>query len=70
MLAVPVHENHDLAGCVTDTGLHRSTISHIVRMLNDSRTRQASFFLGGPTEFVEILEAWRADGNMKGLKLG
>jgi cyclohexanone monooxygenase len=33
-------------------------------------SRQGGFYFGGPTEFVEILEAWRADGNMKGLKLG
>ncbi len=33
------------------------------------RTRQNFFYFGGPTEFVEILEAWRADGNMKGLEL-
>jgi hypothetical protein len=32
------------------------------------RTRQNFFYFGGPTEFVEILEAWRADGGMKGLE--
>ncbi|MGE4605546.1 MAG: monooxygenase, partial [Myxococcota bacterium] len=32
-------------------------------------TRQSSFFFGGPTEFVDILEGWRADGGMKGLEL-
>jgi cyclohexanone monooxygenase len=31
------------------------------------QTRQNFFYFGGPTEFVEILEAWRADGSMKGL---
>jgi cation diffusion facilitator CzcD-associated flavoprotein CzcO len=30
--------------------------------------RQGSFFFGGPTEFVEILEKWRADGDLKGLE--
>ena len=31
-------------------------------------SRQGGFYFGGPKEFVEILEAWRADGSMKGLK--
>jgi cyclohexanone monooxygenase len=30
--------------------------------------RQGGFYFGGPTEFVEILAAWRADGSMKGLE--
>ena len=30
-------------------------------------SRQNGFFFGGPTEFVEILESWRADGELKGL---
>jgi cation diffusion facilitator CzcD-associated flavoprotein CzcO len=30
-------------------------------------SRQNGFFFGGPTEFVEILEQWRADGTMPGL---
>jgi cation diffusion facilitator CzcD-associated flavoprotein CzcO len=30
--------------------------------------RQNGFFFGGPMEFVEILEQWRADGEMKGLE--
>jgi len=34
------------------------------------QTRQNFFYMGGPTEFVEILEAWRADGKMEGLELG
>jgi hypothetical protein len=33
------------------------------------QTRQNFFYFGGPTEFVEILEAWRADGSMYGLEL-
>ncbi len=32
-------------------------------------TLQGSFFFGGPTEFIDILEAWRADGGMEGLEL-
>ncbi len=31
-------------------------------------SRQNGFYFGGPTEFVEILEAWRAAGDMKGLE--
>ncbi len=34
------------------------------------KSRQSGFYFGGPTEFVEILEAWRADGGMRGLKRG
>jgi cyclohexanone monooxygenase len=33
-------------------------------------SRQGGFYFGGPTEFVEILEAWRADGSMQGLERG
>ncbi len=33
------------------------------------QTRQNFFYFGGPTGFVDILEAWRADGSMKGLEL-
>jgi cation diffusion facilitator CzcD-associated flavoprotein CzcO len=33
----------------------------------DAASRQNGFFFGGPMEFVEILEAWRADGTMPGL---
>jgi cyclohexanone monooxygenase len=29
---------------------------------------QNGFYFGGPTEFVDILEQWRADGEMKGLQ--
>jgi hypothetical protein len=32
--------------------------------------RQNSFYFGEPTEFVTILERWRAEGAMKGLELG
>ena len=31
---------------------------------------QNGFFFGGPTEFFELLEKWRADGGMPGLELG
>jgi cyclohexanone monooxygenase len=31
-------------------------------------TRQGGFYFGGPLEFTEILEAWRAEGNMQGLE--
>jgi cation diffusion facilitator CzcD-associated flavoprotein CzcO len=31
-------------------------------------TRQGFFFMGGPTEFLDILEAWRAGGEMEGLE--
>ncbi len=33
------------------------------------QTRQNFFYFGGPAEFVEILEAWRADDSLKGLEL-
>jgi cyclohexanone monooxygenase len=33
-------------------------------------SRQNGFYFGGPTEFVKILEDWRAEGGMKGLELG
>jgi cyclohexanone monooxygenase len=32
-------------------------------------SRQNGFYFGGPTEFVKILEDWRADGSLKGLEL-
>ena len=32
-------------------------------------SRQNGFYFGGPTEFVKILEDWRADGEMSGLEL-
>jgi cation diffusion facilitator CzcD-associated flavoprotein CzcO len=33
-----------------------------------ARLRQGAFFMGRPTEFAELLAAWRAEGNMKGLE--
>jgi cyclohexanone monooxygenase len=32
-------------------------------------SRQNGFYFGGPTEFVKVLEDWRADGSLKGLVL-
>jgi cation diffusion facilitator CzcD-associated flavoprotein CzcO len=34
----------------------------------DATTRQSGFFFGGPTEFAEILAAWRSDATMPGLE--
>ena len=34
----------------------------------DAKSRQGGFFFGGPTEYVEILEAWRADGHLEGME--
>jgi hypothetical protein len=33
----------------------------------DERTQQGSFFIGGPTEYADILELWRAQGAFEGL---
>jgi cation diffusion facilitator CzcD-associated flavoprotein CzcO len=33
-------------------------------------SRQNGFYMGGPTEFAEILERWRADGRLAGLEIG
>jgi cation diffusion facilitator CzcD-associated flavoprotein CzcO len=35
----------------------------------DAKTRQGSFFFGGPTEYADILESWRAKGDLDGLLL-
>ncbi|TVS84039.1 flavin-containing monooxygenase [Mycobacterium helveticum] len=35
----------------------------------DAKTRQGSFFFGGPTEYADILRAWRARGDLEGLLL-
>jgi cation diffusion facilitator CzcD-associated flavoprotein CzcO len=32
-------------------------------------SRQNGFYMGGPTEFAEILERWRAEGRLEGLEL-
>jgi hypothetical protein len=33
----------------------------------DAKTRQGSFFFGAPTEYADILEQWRAEGDLAGL---
>jgi len=33
----------------------------------DARLNQDSFFFGSPTEYADILEAWRATGELDGL---
>ena len=33
-----------------------------------TKTRQGFFYMGGPTEFVDILEGWRQDGKLAGLE--
>ena len=33
----------------------------------NAKTRQGSFFFGSPTEYADILEAWRAQGSLEGL---
>jgi cation diffusion facilitator CzcD-associated flavoprotein CzcO len=33
------------------------------------KSRQNGFYMGGPTEFAEILERWRADGRLAGLEV-
>ncbi|MCV7006299.1 flavin-containing monooxygenase [Mycobacterium gordonae] len=35
----------------------------------DAKTRQGSFFFGGPTEYADLLAAWRADGDLAGLEV-
>ena len=35
----------------------------------DAKTRQGSFFFGAPTEYADILEAWRVKGDMEGLEI-
>jgi len=34
----------------------------------DARSRQGSFYLGAPTEYATLLEAWRAEGSLPGLE--
>jgi cation diffusion facilitator CzcD-associated flavoprotein CzcO len=33
----------------------------------NAKTRQGSFFFGSPTEYADLLEAWRANGSLEGL---
>jgi cation diffusion facilitator CzcD-associated flavoprotein CzcO len=35
----------------------------------DAMTRQGSFFIGAPTEYADILAAWRAQGGLEGLDI-
>lgn len=35
----------------------------------DAKTRQGSFFFGTPTEYADILAAWRAQGDLAGLDI-
>ncbi|KQH81222.1 monooxygenase [Mycobacterium gordonae] len=35
----------------------------------DAKTRQGSFFFGGPTEYADLLAAWRADGDLSGFDI-
>lgn len=35
----------------------------------DAKTRQGSFFFGGPTEYADLLAAWRADGDLAGFEV-
>ncbi|HWS94213.1 MAG TPA: NAD(P)/FAD-dependent oxidoreductase [Mycobacterium sp.] len=35
----------------------------------DAKTRQGSFFFGAPTEYADILEAWRAKAVMEGFEI-
>lgn len=35
----------------------------------DAKTRQGSFFFGAPTEYADILEKWRAAGDLDGLEI-
>jgi cation diffusion facilitator CzcD-associated flavoprotein CzcO len=35
----------------------------------DERTQKGSFFIGGPTEYADILNAWRVEGTLRGLDL-
>ncbi|MCV7199159.1 flavin-containing monooxygenase [Mycobacterium angelicum] len=35
----------------------------------DAKTRQGSFFFGGPTEYADILESWRVQGDLQGFDI-
>lgn len=35
----------------------------------DAKTRQGSFFFGGPTEYADILSGWRSDGELNGFEI-
>ncbi|OBI81245.1 NAD(P)/FAD-dependent oxidoreductase [Mycobacterium sp. 1245805.9] len=35
----------------------------------DAKTRQGSFFIGAPTEYADLLQAWRANGDLEGYEV-
>ena len=35
----------------------------------DAKTRQGSFFIGAPTEYADMLETWRAKGDLGGYEI-
>ncbi|OBI51801.1 NAD(P)/FAD-dependent oxidoreductase [Mycobacterium sp. E796] len=35
----------------------------------DAKTRQGSFFIGAPTEYADLLQAWRAKGDLEGYEV-
>lgn len=35
----------------------------------DAKTRQGSFFFGGPTEYADLLATWRANGDLAGFEI-
>jgi len=35
----------------------------------DAKSRQGSFYLGGPTEYADLLDAWRSEGSLSGLTI-
>jgi hypothetical protein len=35
----------------------------------NAKTRQGSFFFGSPTEYADILQAWRAEGSLPGFEI-
>ena len=35
----------------------------------DAQSQQGTFFLGGPTEYADILADWRAQGTLDGLEI-
>src|ERR1700726_311047 len=38
-------------------------------LAGNHRGKQGSFFIGGPTEYADILNAWRVEGTLDGLDL-
>ncbi len=58
-----------LADRMTDFGEHCTPGYYNNEGNPGNSSRQSGFYFGGPTEFVKILEEWRADDEMKGLEL-